>query len=345
MIFMDYIGNRNKNLSNIHEVWLIVRKPPKTPVTFGDIPVKVVPELSPKQELLDDYLRLKSIGMWNKDTFNNIYVPRFLNGLRSDEDSRNKLNELYALSLHKNVMIMCFCGDEEMCHRSVIYGLITAIYQKHGNPDLLTSGTDKYTGYYARYCLAFRHDGTLCFTGHRPDKLFGYSSCPEYDNLFKVIMDVIMMFVVKYGYKRVITGGAQGIDQIAFWAANKLKKGGLVLSNEVIIPYGSQDSRWKDDGLFGKTNYQNILKLADKKTVISTASSLSYRDACNALYTRNKVMVDNSDTVIAVCNDFSWQQPDAKGGTAHCVKYAAGQQVPIYQIVCNKEKTYVHGYV
>ena len=60
---------------------------------------------------------------------------------------------------------------------------------------------------------------TACFTGPRPKNLFGYDDDEAYKYLLAVTKEVVDLFYY-YGYRYFISGGAQGFDQIAFWAVN-----------------------------------------------------------------------------------------------------------------------------
>lgn len=69
----------------------------------------------------------------------------------------------------------------------------------------------------------FENIDTICFTGPRPAKLYGYTKKEEYQKIVDQLKEVIRGFA-KFGIKNYITGGAQGFDQLAFWAVNSLKK-------------------------------------------------------------------------------------------------------------------------
>lgn len=72
----------------------------------------------------------------------------------------------------------------------------------------------------------FENINTICFTGPRPAKLYGYTKKEEYQKIVNQLKEIIRGFA-KFGIKNYITGGAQGFDQLAFWAVNSLK-----------VPYG-----------------------------------------------------------------------------------------------------------
>lgn len=80
--------------------------------------------LSPSKNLFYKYLDLKKAGNWNKKSFDEIYVPQFLRELKANKSATDKLNEIYSLSKTKSIALCCFCDDEELCHRSIIAGLL-----------------------------------------------------------------------------------------------------------------------------------------------------------------------------------------------------------------------------
>ena len=65
-------------------------------------------------------------------------------------------------------------------------------------------------------------DKTLCFTGRRPKDLFGYDKDKYYPIVDK--LELILEDFYLQGFKKYISGGAQGFDQLSFWAVNRLKK-------------------------------------------------------------------------------------------------------------------------
>ena len=64
---------------------------------------------------------------------------------------------------------------------------------------------------------------TVAFTGHRPKDLFGQNAHDRYNELCGIIEGVVMD-LVQQGAIEFRTGGAQGVDQLAFWAVERVKK-------------------------------------------------------------------------------------------------------------------------
>lgn len=170
---------------------------------------------------------------------------------------------------------------------------------------------------------------TLCFTGHRPSGLFGYgldtSTQERYSALTKELVDILHDLHQK-GFSRFITGGAQGVDQLAFWAIDFIKdyypEDGI--ENIIYVPCIEQWKRWNPMGRFGQNEYIQMLEAA---TDVVYVSEKSYRGPQDMIR-RNHAMVDNSDAVLAVYGK-SEDYHDTKGGTAECMRYADKRGLPI----------------
>jgi uncharacterized phage-like protein YoqJ len=171
----------------------------------------------------------------------------------------------------------------------------------------------------------FENINTICFTGPRPAKLYGYTKKEEYQKIVDQIKEMIRGFA-KFGIKNYITGGAQGFDQLAFWAVNSLKKE-YDIQNIVYIPFQGQEHLWKKTGMFGQKDFQKMLALADQVVNVSEARNLDMtkeKAEIDAMLVRNEMMVDNSQMVIGFF-PFSKDYKKEKGGTASCLRYADGK--------------------
>lgn len=69
---------------------------------------------------------------------------------------------------------------------------------------------------------------TVCFTGHRPKDIIKTNPYDETSrNQYQKLVDYTVTRInalIDQGYINFISGGAQGFDQLAFWAVNKAKK-------------------------------------------------------------------------------------------------------------------------
>jgi uncharacterized phage-like protein YoqJ len=172
---------------------------------------------------------------------------------------------------------------------------------------------------------------TICFTGHRPNKLFGYDwNTQGNQDLMSKLKKIIIQTLVQewnspsytsptYGAK-FIFGGALGIDQMAFDVCYDIVNDyDGIYELEVAVPFDGQERKW-----FNKTDidrYKWQLNEANKIIVVDKLDKYKLKGIFEGDYhpaklqKRNEYMVDNSDIVIAV-----WD--GSKGGTANCVKYA-----------------------
>ena len=192
---------------------------------------------------------------------------------------------------------------------------------------------------------------TICFTGHRPKVLCGYNR-EAYKQFVIQLSDIIEKYIENENYIRFITGGAQGFDQLAFWAVNNVRNCFVKSNNQtnieniVYVPFPNQCKMWRKDGTFGQKEYQLMLKHATEVHYVNS-DELEGRKALTHLMLRNHAMVDISDLVIALYEDDNWDT--SSGGTAECMRYAKQHNKPIlqlYYVVINNElritKTKLH---
>lgn len=118
MIFITNIRGLNKN--NNGEQWAIVRS-----MKSKSDWIKQVTPLSPSTDLFHRYLELKNQGQWGQSTFQSIYVPQFLYDIKHNQQSIDLLNALWSADKQqKDLWLACFCTQEDLCHRSIIAGLL-----------------------------------------------------------------------------------------------------------------------------------------------------------------------------------------------------------------------------
>lgn len=176
---------------------------------------------------------------------------------------------------------------------------------------------------------------TVCFTGSRPNKLRGYIK-NSYVPFVSSLTDILSLIHATFGTSKYVSGGAQGMDQLSFWAVDRLKNS---VSNKKAIknilhkPFNGQELRWKETGLFSQAEYNTMCKYADEIVIVTdNVSSEDYRQVCKALDDRNHSMVDISDLVIALYEDSNWLNAQGSG-TANCMKYAHKMHKPILQLM------------
>lgn len=336
------------NYNEYDEIWAIVRS-----LKYDNPNIRQVPELSPAWGLFNQHLRMKEDGIWNKDTFESIYVPQFLKYMRGREQQA-LMNELF--NTKKHICLVCFCPEEELCHRSIVGGMLQGAglevgglsrdyshyfsWWKDGVPENIIS-TQPYrqakpvTDYNSSITYLYEQDApqndavTMCFTGRRPKDLCGYD-VSKYRAFVSDLSELLYAeFYEKRGVRRFLTGGAQGFDQMTFWAVERMRKAYECkdISNEVFVPFEGQDARWAKTGLFSQAEYGLMLKNADAVSVVCADNTIE------ALFLRNHAMCEHSTYCLALYPDDGWNY--AKGGTAECMRHAKSAGVPLYQLRYN----------
>lgn len=143
MIPILYSGKfKDIEYSKYDEIWLIVRSLKNKSIIKDHKNVFWVPELSPTPELFNWYLNQRKKS-WSIVEFEDTYVPWFLKDISQNVSAAHKLNELYYKSKTKNILIVCFCQNVQLCHRKIISNLIA---QAGGN-SMLTVGNEYYNMY------------------------------------------------------------------------------------------------------------------------------------------------------------------------------------------------------
>lgn len=161
---------------------------------------------------------------------------------------------------------------------------------------------------------------TITFTGHRPNKLYGYDLKDErYLKLNKFLESILEKKILEEGYDTFISGGALGFDTVAFLSVKNLKKRYPHIKNIIAIPFEKQHIKWsqKDQEI-----YLIMKDIADEIIYVDTIRGYNRTNTPEGLYNANKLkirneyMVDNADLLIAL-----WDK-DYRSGTGHCVRYA-----------------------
>lgn len=150
-------------------------------------------------------------------------------------------------------------------------------------------------------------------TGHRPDKLGGYSDIAT-DRLEQFAVEVLTL----NRPSTVITGMALGWDQAVAFAC-------WVLDIPFIaaVPFASHSSLWTEKQ---QEIYKFNLSLASKRVIV-----------CNGAYspekmmTRNRWMVDYA-LIQKRCKLLALWNGEKQGGTWNCVEYAQGKGMEVVNV-------------
>ena len=198
---------------------------------------------------------------------------------------------------------------------------------------------------------------TICFTGHRPAQLYGYGCSAWRDNqALKIrIAEELEALVEADGgeFSRYdfITGGAQGADQLCFWAVEQLKdalrdtRPAITVRNVVYIPFEGQEDKWHESGSFGQREYRAMLERADEVRNVSGITrdglgSCHRQSIMGAYFARNHAMVDASDLLVCIWNKPFIPGNGSGGGTDECVVYAMGRDHEVLVIDVSRSSTY-----
>ena len=124
MIFLK--DTKTYDFNKADELWFIVRKPNNQMLSLinSSKKCKWVPELSPSNQLFQQYLTWRSSGQWNTDTFLYKYTPQFLKELKYNPKAHAALETLKETDKNKRIELVCFCHDETLCHRSIMGGIL-----------------------------------------------------------------------------------------------------------------------------------------------------------------------------------------------------------------------------
>lgn len=147
-------------------------------------------------------------------------------------------------------------------------------------------------------------------TGHRPDKLGGYS--PAVEARVRALLRPVLTWYKEHaaasGYRlEVISGMALGADQ--WWAAEAMD---LDVFVHAFVPFAGQESRWPDAS---QRAYRALLHRCVSVTVCSAGGY-----SASAMQTRDEQMVDRAHWHVALWDGSS-------GGTANTVRYMRRQGV------------------
>lgn len=171
---------------------------------------------------------------------------------------------------------------------------------------------------------------TVCFTGHRPEKLPDNGDNNSYiikmikSMLYKEILDS-----VEAGYDTFITGLARGVDLWAGEMVLEIKAQKPHIRLIAASPYKAHGNTLKGAE---KWVYGNIIAKADMIVYVCE----NYTKLCMKM--RNQYMVDNSNKLIAVVSDY-------KSGTGQTISYARKEKIEIKVFDINKIKASYGEYI
>lgn len=182
--------------------------------------------------------------------------------------------------------------------------------------------------------MAIEKETTVCFAGHRPKALCGYNEA-KYVEACRQLTDMVLL-MARTGKTDFVTGGAQGIDQLAFWAVAKARtdaaRQGYSIRNVLVLPFPGFGSNWKQDGTFSRSQLEMAVRCADEVRYASDAAPVDKQDAVRRLMARNEAMLDMSGTLVAVCNLSDWRNRSVMSGTAAAMRSALSRDMRIMRV-------------
>lgn len=179
---------------------------------------------------------------------------------------------------------------------------------------------------------SFDRSTTVCFTGSRPNKMYGYQR-----DAYQPLVNQLVLYVkqrYEQGFRNFITGGAQGFDQCVFWAIHIAKiTYQLPIQNILCSPFPGQERKWLETGLFSQAEYRQMCQYADCIIPLHDHENLSsYAEVAKALNERNEHMCNLSSLLIGFWDATIDPNSIQKSGTANCLKYALNIQLPIQMV-------------
>lgn len=157
------------------------------------------------------------------------------------------------------------------------------------------------------------------FTGHRPNKLYGYDLSNEnYQRLSNTCEETIKNLIKEYKTEEVkgIVGGALGFDTLMFETLKNIRNS-QPLVIEMAIPFEQQMVKWPKES---RDIYVSHKKCADIITYVDTLEAYKVPNTIEGTYNtkklfkRNEYIADNSDILIACIRNM-------RSGSGNCVTY------------------------
>ena len=158
---------------------------------------------------------------------------------------------------------------------------------------------------------------TVCFTGHRPDKLGGFDINNHIAQKIKLKLKEAIIKSINDGFDTFISGGALGVDQYAAEIVISLKNDYPHIKLVIARPFPSQEKIWNQQS---KKLFHTICSKADFIVDVSPDPYSAWK-----MQVRNEYMIKNSSLLIAVYDG-------SDGGTGNTVKFAIKKNKKIIYI-------------
>ena len=163
-----------------------------------------------------------------------------------------------------------------------------------------------------------------CFTGYRPHR-FDFSPDGLRPEQVQAALGALIRRLYTEGYRTFISGMSAGVD---LWAAAEvldLRAADSSVELVAAVPFAGQENRWP---IPLQREYRRILDGCQQVEYLFSEKEAA-EDPSACYRSRNRWMVDRSDTVVAVCE---LDVADSRTGTASTVRYARRLQKRIFYI-------------
>ena len=166
---------------------------------------------------------------------------------------------------------------------------------------------------------------TCFFAGPRVRNFPWQSEDERFIKPLKDLLEKEIRKAIEKGYRHFISGMANGVDMYAARIVVKIKQEqpDLKLIFEAAIPFPSQPAKWTDAQ---KSEYAELLAMADKKKIIGKVPSVENFDK------RNNYMIENAGMLIAV------NSIKPGGGTSRLIESAGKRKKEV--VVIEPRKLY-----
>lgn len=191
---------------------------------------------------------------------------------------------------------------------------------------------------YNKNCQGSQYRASMCITGQRPFKLYGYNK-NNYINIKSAIKDIVLNFYHNYDVRDFYSGGAQGIDMLFTETILELKKDYPDIKDYLILPYEDFGNNWKNLDF----SYADLLSYSNSvyKTIVLKQHYESPIDLMN----RNNELIKHSDYCLAVYPN-STNLTDFEGGTGQTINQSINKKRPLlildpFELNLNKNFFYI----
>lgn len=158
------------------------------------------------------------------------------------------------------------------------------------------------------------------FTGHRPNRLYGYTKDIKYKKLKEATESILKYILALYDIKQLFTGGALGFDFMCFNLGEILKRE-YNFKNELCLPFQFYGNNWYSSSRAKLEEYKKQADMVHYTDINADNCTISQK-----LQIRNEFIVNVSDIIIAC-----WDGKEY-GGTYNCIEYAKKKDKMIFII-------------